>query len=56
LTERSHSKAAEAVKKAAKGLVVIKGGSQDIPTLPTIVKQWKKFTADQGRKTTSPYV
>lgn len=56
LTERSHFKAAEAVKKAAKDVIVIKGGGQDGPTLPVIVKQWKKFTADQGRKATFPYV
>jgi len=56
LTERSHFKAAEAVKKAAKDVITIKGGGQDGPTLPIIVKQWKGFTAGQGKKTTSPYV
>lgn len=53
LAERSHFKAAEAVKKAAKGSIVITG-SQDGPSLPLIVKQWRKFTTDQGKKAASP--
>lgn len=56
LTERSHFKAAEAVKKAAKGVIIIKGGDRDGPALPIVVKQWKKFMADQGKKATAPYV
>lgn len=56
LTERSHFRAAEAVKKAAKDIVIIKSSGRDGPTLPVIVKQWKKFTADQGKKVTFPYV
>ncbi|KAF9647617.1 hypothetical protein BDM02DRAFT_3145651 [Thelephora ganbajun] len=53
LTERSHFKAAEAVRKAAKDVVTIEAGGRDEPTLPVIVKQWKKFTADQGKKAMS---
>ena len=56
LTERSHFKAAEAVKKAAKGTIIAKGCGQDGPSLPVIVEQWKKFVADQEKKPTSPYV
>jgi len=56
LTERSHFKAAEAVKKAAKDTTIMKGGSKDTPSLPIIVKQWKKFVADQERESMSPYV
>lgn len=42
LTERSHTKAAEAVKKAAKEIVVLKDGMKpDGPSLPEILKQWK---------------
>jgi len=41
------------VKKAAKRVIVIESGGQDGPSLPIIVKQWKKFTADQEKKTTS---
>ena len=55
MTERSHFQAAEAVNKAARDVVVIKG-NQSGPTLPVIVKQWKKFAADQGKKVASPYV
>lgn len=55
LTERSHFKAAEAVKKAVKGVIVIQSGDQDGPTLPTILSQWKKLTADQ-KGATAPYV
>ena len=54
LTERSHFKAAEAVKKAAKDMVIVKG-HQDGPTLPVIVNQWKKFTTERGKET-SPCV
>lgn len=53
LAERSHLKAAEAVRKAAKGSIVITG-SQDGPSLPLIVKQWRKFTTNQGKKAASP--
>jgi len=56
LTERSHLKAAEAVKKAVKGVIDIKGGDQDVPTLPVILNQWKKLTAGHGKKATAPYV
>ena len=56
LTERSHFKAAEAVKKAVKGVIDVQGGDQDGPTLPVILNQWKKLTAGQGRKATAPYV
>ena len=56
LTERSHFKAAEAVKKAAKGTTIMKSGSKDRPSLPVIVKQWKKFVADQEKKSMSSYV
>lgn len=52
LTERSHFKAAKAVKKAAKGGITITG-SQDGPSLPLIVKQWRKFAADPGGKVAS---
>jgi len=55
LTERSHFKAAEAVKKAAKDIIAITGSGLDGPTLPVIVNQWKKFMASQGKKATSPY-
>ena len=47
--ERSHFKAAEAVKKAAKDVIIIKG-DQDRPTLPVIVRQWKKFTTERGKE------
>lgn len=56
LTERSHFKAAEAVRKAAKDVITMKSYGKDGPSLPVIVKQWKKFAADQGKKTMSPYV
>ena len=56
LTERSHFKAAEAVKKAVKGVIEIKGGDKDGPTLPVILNQWKRLTAVQGKKATAPYV
>jgi len=56
LTERSHFKAAEAVKKAVKGVIEIKGGDKNGPTLPAILKQWKKLTAGKGKKATAPYV
>jgi cell division protein YceG involved in septum cleavage len=42
LTKQSHTKAAEALKKAAKDVVVIKDGIvPEGPTLEEIVKQWK---------------
>jgi len=56
LTERSHFKAAEAVKKAVKGTVDIKGGDLDGPALPAILNQWRKLTAGQGKKAKTPYV
>lgn len=45
LTRRSHDKAAEAVKKAAKDIVVLKDGlTVDGPTLDEVVKMWKALT------------
>lgn len=54
LTERAHFRAAEAVKKAAKGITTVKSGSQGEPNLAIIIKQWKKFA--KGKKVASPYV
>lgn len=44
------------MKKAAKDIIVIKSVGQEGPALPVIVKQWKKFTASQGKKAAAPYV
>lgn len=52
LKERSHLKAAEAVKKVAKDSVIVEG-SRDCPTLLVIVRQWRKFQPDGERKVTS---
>jgi hypothetical protein len=42
LKKQSHGKAAEAVKKAAKGSVVLRDDiEQEGPQLEDIVKQWK---------------
>ena len=37
------------VKKATKDMIIIKG-DQDRPTLPVIVRQWKKFTTERGKE------
>ncbi|KAF9261427.1 hypothetical protein L218DRAFT_1001704 [Marasmius fiardii PR-910] len=46
LTKRSHSKAAEALKKAAKEVVILKDGiAVEGPQLDEIIQQWKAMTA-----------
>jgi len=48
LNQRSHTKAAEALKKAAKDIVVLKDGvKHDGPSLPDILKQWKLLKKSQ---------
>lgn len=54
LTEQAHTKAAKAVKKAAKGITAVESSGQDGPSLPVIIEQWKKFT--EGKQAVSPYV
>lgn len=44
------------MKKAVKGVIEIKAGDKDGPTLPVILNQWKKLTAGQGKKAKAPYV
>ncbi|KAG7092929.1 hypothetical protein E1B28_009234 [Marasmius oreades] len=46
LTKHSHSKAADALKKAARGVVVLKDGIEtEGPQLDEIIQQWKTMTA-----------
>lgn len=47
LTSKSHQKAAEALKKAAKDTVVLKDDvtTADQPSLEVIVKEWKELKA-----------
>ncbi|KIL69971.1 hypothetical protein M378DRAFT_68989, partial [Amanita muscaria Koide BX008] len=56
LTKRSHTKAAEAVKKAAKDVVVLKGELiQDGPTLDEIIREWKGRQLIEDKDSTSSY-
>jgi hypothetical protein len=46
LTKRSHSKAAEALKKAAKDVVILKDNLDiDGPQLDDIIRDWKTLQA-----------
>ncbi|KAF8205661.1 hypothetical protein K438DRAFT_517742 [Mycena galopus ATCC 62051] len=46
LTKQSHSKAAEALKKAAKDVVILKDSlSIDGPQLDEIIREWKLLKA-----------
>ncbi|KAK7040870.1 jun-like transcription factor [Paramarasmius palmivorus] len=47
LTKRSHSKAADALKKAAKDVVILKDGiATEGPQLDEIIQQWKSFDGE----------
>lgn len=49
LTRQSHTKAADALKKAAKEIVVLKDGIDvEGPQLDEIVKQWKQLVNEKA--------
>jgi hypothetical protein len=54
LNERSHAKAAEALKKAAKDVVVLKSGvKHEGPSLLDILKHWKTLQRDDESESDS---
>lgn len=57
LTKQSHVKAAEALKKAAKEVVVLKDGIDvEGPQLDEIIKQWKLLASKKTKSSQSSYV
>ncbi|KAI9065386.1 hypothetical protein FKP32DRAFT_489121 [Trametes sanguinea] len=54
LLKREHSKAAEALKKAVKDVVVLKEGvGSDGPSLDAIIKEWKELKEKSAAKESS---
>ncbi len=41
--KQEHKKAAEALKKAVKDVVVLKEGMEEGPSLDAIIKEWKEL-------------
>ena len=57
LSKHSHAKAAEAVKKAAKEVVVLKDDIKvDGPQLDEIIEQWKQISQKNVKKSCVPMI
>ncbi|KAI0333601.1 hypothetical protein GY45DRAFT_273993 [Cubamyces sp. BRFM 1775] len=54
LLKKEHNKAAEALKKAVKDVVVLKDGMESSgPSLDVIIKEWKEFKEKAAPKSSS---